>query len=158
MGIMWAGAGMRSNFIAGSRGGTRAAVDELEHFLAAAGLDAIGVFGYSDEDGTEAATLPGQLAAEEIASRVEQLAGLADELMDQRAADRVGETNDVLIEELIADDGDGSALRYGGGGAPPGTGGAGAAPGGAAPPPAMRDATRGGGSGRPAVGLGVGPI
>ncbi len=108
------GAGIRSNFIVGFPGETRDDVDELEHFLAAAGLDAIGVFGYSDEDGTEAATLPGQLAAEEIASRVEQLAGLADELMDQRAADRVGEINDVLIEELIADDGDGSALRYGG--------------------------------------------
>ncbi len=107
-------AGIRSNFIVGFPGETRDDVDELEQFLAAAGLDAIGVFGYSDEDGTEAATLPGQLRAEEIASRVEQLAGLADELMDQRAADRIGETHDVLIEEIVADDGDGSPRRYGG--------------------------------------------
>jgi ribosomal protein S12 methylthiotransferase len=107
-------AGIRSNFIVGFPGETRDEVDELERFLAAAGLDAIGVFGYSDEDGTEAATLPGQLGAEEIASRVEQLAGLADELMDQRAADRIGEIHDVLIEEILADDGDGSPRRYGG--------------------------------------------
>src|SRR5260221_628707 len=107
-------AGIRSNFIVGFPGETRDDVDELEQFLAAAGLDAIGVFGYSDEDGTEAATLPGQLRAEEIASRVEQLAGLADELMDQRAADRIGETHDVLIEEIVADDGAGSPRRYGG--------------------------------------------
>ncbi len=51
---------------------------------------------------------------QEIASRVEQLAGLADELMNQRAAARVGETHDVLIEEIAADDGDGSPRRYGG--------------------------------------------
>jgi ribosomal protein S12 methylthiotransferase len=107
-------AGIRSNFIVGFPGETPDDVDELEQFLAAAGLDAIGVFGYSDEDGTEAATLPGKLAAEEIASRVEQLAGLADELMDQRAADRIGETHDILIEEVVADEGDGSAWRYGG--------------------------------------------
>ena len=107
-------AGIRSNFIVGFPGETPDDVDELEQFLAAAGLDAIGVFGYSDEDGTEAATLPGKLAAEQIASRVEQLAGLADELMDQRAADRIGETHDILIEEVVADEGDGSAWRYGG--------------------------------------------
>jgi len=107
-------AGIRSNFIVGFPGETPDDVDELEQFLAAAGLDAIGVFGYSDEDGTEAATLPGKLAAEEIASRVEQLAGLADELMDQRAADRIGETHDVLIEDLVADDGDRAPRRYGG--------------------------------------------
>jgi ribosomal protein S12 methylthiotransferase len=106
-------AGIRSNFIVGFPGETRYDVDELEQFLAAAGLDAIGVFGYSDEDGTEAATLPGKLAADEIASRVEELAGLADELMDQRAAERIGESHNVLIEEIVADNGDGSPKRYG---------------------------------------------
>jgi ribosomal protein S12 methylthiotransferase RimO len=94
-------AGIRSNFIVGFPGETDADVDELQRFLADARLDAIGVFGYSDEDGTEAASLPGQLPEEEIARRVGDLASLADELMDQRAADRVGETVDVLIDEVI---------------------------------------------------------
>ncbi len=112
-------AGIRSNFIVGFPGETQADVDELERFLTQARLDAIGIFGYSDEDGTEAATLPGQLGPDEIASRVEQLAGLADELMDQRAADRVGEVHEVLIEEAVTGDvagdpGDGALLRYGG--------------------------------------------
>jgi ribosomal protein S12 methylthiotransferase RimO len=92
-------AGIRSNFIVGFPGETDADIDELEHFLTDARLDAIGVFGYSDEDGTEAAGLPGQLDEQEIADRVEALAGLADELMAQRAAERVGETHEVLIEE-----------------------------------------------------------
>ena len=96
-------AGVRSNFIVGFPGETEQDVAELHRFLTDARLDAIGIFGYSDEDGTEAASLPGQLPADEIARRVEDLAGLADELMAQRAADRVGETVDVLIEESLGD-------------------------------------------------------
>ena len=96
-------AGVRSNFIVGFPGETENDVAELQQFLTDARLDAIGVFGYSDEDGTEAASLPGQLPAEEIAARVEDLAALADELMSQRAADRVGETVEVLVEEPLGD-------------------------------------------------------
>jgi ribosomal protein S12 methylthiotransferase len=92
-------AGVRSNFIVGFPGETAADLAELELFLGSAGLDAIGIFGYSDEDGTEAASRSGKLDDAEIARRVEELAGLADELMTQRAADRVGETLDVLIED-----------------------------------------------------------
>ena len=96
-------AGVRSNFIVGFPGETEDDVAELQRFLTDARLDAIGVFGYSDEDGTEAASLPGQLTAEEIAARVEDLAALADELMSQRAADRIGETVEVLVEEPLGD-------------------------------------------------------
>ena len=92
-------AGVRSNFIVGFPGETAADLAELELFLGSAGLDAIGIFGYSDEDGTEAASRPGKLDGAEIARRVEEFADLADELMAQRAADRVGETLDVLIED-----------------------------------------------------------
>jgi ribosomal protein S12 methylthiotransferase len=93
------GAGVRSNFIVGFPGETTADLNELETFLGRAGLDAIGVFGYSDEDGTEAASRPDKLADAEISRRVEEFADLAEELMAQRAADRLGETLDVLIEE-----------------------------------------------------------
>jgi ribosomal protein S12 methylthiotransferase len=93
------GAGVRSNFIVGFPGETAADLAELELFLGRAGLDAIGIFGYSDEDGTEAASRPGKLDDAEIARRVEEFADLADELMAQRAADRLGETLDILIEE-----------------------------------------------------------
>ena len=95
------GAGVRSNFIVGFPGETAADLAELELFLGGAGLDAIGIFGYSDEDGTEAASRPGKLDDAEIARRVEEFADLADELMAQRAADRLGETLDVLIEEAV---------------------------------------------------------
>jgi ribosomal protein S12 methylthiotransferase len=101
-------AGVRSNFIVGFPGETEADVAELHRFLTDARLDAIGIFGYSEEDGTEAASLPGLLPADEIARRVEDLADLADELMAQRAEERVGESVEVLIEESFG------RGRYGG--------------------------------------------
>jgi ribosomal protein S12 methylthiotransferase len=98
-------AGVRSNFIVGFPGETAADLRELELFLSEARLDAIGVFGYSDEDGTEAATFPAadKVDEDEIARRVGDLAGLAEEVMAQRAADRVGETIEVLVEEVLGD-------------------------------------------------------
>jgi ribosomal protein S12 methylthiotransferase RimO len=92
-------AGIRSNFIVGFPGETARDLAELERFLSMARLDAIGIFGYSDEEGTEAASLPGQLDPAEIARRADELSDIAEEVMAQRAADRAGETVEVLIEE-----------------------------------------------------------
>jgi ribosomal protein S12 methylthiotransferase len=100
-------AGIRSNFIVGFPGETAADLRELELFLSSARLDAIGIFGYSDEDGTEAAAFPGKVSEDEIARRVAEFADIADEVMAQRASDRVGETVEVLIETALAGDGDG---------------------------------------------------
>jgi ribosomal protein S12 methylthiotransferase RimO len=94
-------AGVRSNFIVGFPGETAEDVAELERFLGAARLDAIGIFGYSDEDGTEAASLGGQVDPAEVARRADDLSDLAEELMAQRAAERRGETVGVLIEEPL---------------------------------------------------------
>ena len=105
-------AGVRSNFIVGFPGETAADLTEHELFLSHAGLDAIGIFGYSDEDGTEAASLPGQLDEAEIARRVGEFAGLADELMTQRAESRLGETLDVLVEEEPDERADSVPGRY----------------------------------------------
>src|SRR6266516_3653188 len=93
-------AGARSNVIVGFPGETEADVDELERFLTAARLDAIGVFGYSDEEGTDAAHFDGKLDPDVIAERVERISALADELVAQRAEDRIGERVDVLVEQV----------------------------------------------------------
>jgi ribosomal protein S12 methylthiotransferase RimO len=92
-------AGIRSNFIVGFPGETARDLAELERFLSLARLDAIGIFGYSDEEGTEAASLPGHLDPAEVARRADELSDIAEEVMAQRAVDRVGETVEVLIEE-----------------------------------------------------------
>lgn len=96
-------AGVRSNFIVGFPGESEADLAELTAFLTAARLDAVGVFGYSDEEGTEAATLTGKLDDETIADRVAEISMLAEELTAQRAEERVGTVVEVLVEERLPD-------------------------------------------------------
>jgi ribosomal protein S12 methylthiotransferase len=91
-------AGVRSNVIVGFPGETEADLAVLEDFLSAARLDVTGVFGYSDEDGTEAVDLDGHLDEDEIRARVARVSALVDELTGQRAEARVGHTVDVLVE------------------------------------------------------------
>ncbi len=96
-------AGARSNVIVGFPGETEDDVEELERFLVGARLDAVGVFGYSDEDGTEAATYDGKLDDDVVRERVERITALVEELTSQRAEDRVGQTVQVLIEAIEGD-------------------------------------------------------
>ena len=91
-------AGIRSNVIVGFPGETEDDLAVLQDFLAEARLDAVGVFGYSDEDGTEAAGLPGKVDADEIAARAAAVQELVDVVSADRAAARVGNTAAVLIE------------------------------------------------------------
>ncbi|WP_328994895.1 30S ribosomal protein S12 methylthiotransferase RimO [Kribbella sp. NBC_01245] len=100
-------AGIRSNVIVGFPGETEEDVDILCDFMTRAGLDAIGVFGYSDEDGTEAETYEGKLDEDTIAARLDRVSRLAEEVTAERAEARLGETVEVLIESI--DDEDGSA-------------------------------------------------
>jgi MiaB/RimO family radical SAM methylthiotransferase len=93
-------AGARSNFIVGFPGETRGDIDELIRFLSAARLDAIGMFDYSDEDGTEAAGLPGKVSAATVKRRYDRLSALADELCSQRAEERLGTTVEVLVDSV----------------------------------------------------------
>jgi ribosomal protein S12 methylthiotransferase len=93
-------AGARSNFIVGFPGETRQDVDELVRFLTEARLDAIGVFDYSDEDGTEAAGLPGKVREDTIKRRYGRISDLADELCAQRAEDRLDSVIEVLVDTV----------------------------------------------------------
>jgi ribosomal protein S12 methylthiotransferase RimO len=92
-------AGIRSNFIVGFPGERQEDFDDLANFITQAKLDAVGVFGYSDEDNTEALNLTDKVDADVIAHRVETLSSLADEMVSLRAQARIGETVRVLIED-----------------------------------------------------------
>jgi ribosomal protein S12 methylthiotransferase RimO len=104
-------AGARSNVIVGFPGESKADVAELERFLIGARLDAIGVFGYSDEDGTEAEGLDGKVRADVIARRADRITRLAEELTSQRADDRVGTIVEVLVEEIDGETVEGRAAH-----------------------------------------------
>ena len=98
-------AGIRCNVIVGFPGETDQDVEELEAFLTEGRLDVVGVFGYSDEDGTEAETFAQKLPSGVIAERVDRLTRLVEELNAQRAEERIGEAVEVLVEEVDAEDG-----------------------------------------------------
>lgn len=91
-------AGIRSNVIVGFPGETEQDVEVLMEFLGAARLDAVGVFGYSDEEGTEAARLSGGIDPDEIAARVAAVGEAADAISTDRAGDRIGARVEVLVE------------------------------------------------------------
>ncbi|CAM4139686.1 30S ribosomal protein S12 methylthiotransferase RimO [Janibacter anophelis] len=93
-------AGIRSNVILGFPGETDEDVAELERFLTQARLDVVGVFGYSDEDGTEGELLDGKVDPDVIAERVERVRSLVEELAAQRAEERIGQVVHVLVEEV----------------------------------------------------------
>ena len=97
-------AGIRSNVIVGFPGETEEEYADLLAFLEEAQLDAVGVFGYSDEEGTEAATLPDKVDPDVVQRRVDETTSLVEELMAQRAEDRIGERVEVLVEGLEVDD------------------------------------------------------
>ena len=99
-------AGIRSNVIVGFPGETEEDVAELERFLVAARLDVVGVFGYSDEDGTEGELLTDKVDPEVIAERVDRLTRLVEELTAQRAEERIGEQVTVLVEEVDEESGE----------------------------------------------------
>lgn len=92
-------AGIRSNFIVGFPGESDSQYADLVEFLSQAQLDAIGVFGYSDEDKTEGMGLANKVSPEVIGERVAELSTLVDELITQRAEARIGQMVTVLIED-----------------------------------------------------------
>ncbi|XVX18925.1 30S ribosomal protein S12 methylthiotransferase RimO [Actinomycetota bacterium] len=101
-------AGIRSNVIVGFPGETEEDVAELEAFLTDARLDVTGVFGYSDEDGTEAEGYGDKLPDDVITERVERITSLVEQLNWQRAEERIGSEVVVLVEEI--DDEEGCAI------------------------------------------------
>jgi ribosomal protein S12 methylthiotransferase len=106
-------AGFRTNVILGFPGETEDDVTELERFLTEGRLDAVGVFGYSDEEGTEGIRLSGKIDQAEIDARVRRITDLVEELTAQRAEDRIGERVEVLLtEDLSAVEGPGVWLGH----------------------------------------------
>jgi ribosomal protein S12 methylthiotransferase RimO len=95
-------AGIRTNVIVGFPGETEHDLAELERFLNGARMDAVGVFGYSDEDGTEAETFEDKLDEDVVNQRVSRISSLVEELTTQRAEDRIG----TFVTVLVEDDGD----------------------------------------------------
>lgn len=106
-------AGVRSNVIVGFPGETEEDISELIDFLHEARLDAVGVFGYSDEDDTEAIGLDGKVDPDEISARVAEVNVAVEHSSQQRAAERVGTDVTVMVESVIDGEARGRAEHQG---------------------------------------------
>lgn len=96
---------LRTTVIAGFPGETRQDAAELARFLQQAAFDYVGVFPFSPEEGTEAVGLPEQVPARTRRARAQRLRDLADQIGAEKAASRVGDVLDVLIEGIDEEDG-----------------------------------------------------
>jgi ribosomal protein S12 methylthiotransferase len=97
---------LRSTFIVGYPGETRAEFAALLKFLEQARLDRVGMFPYSREPGTPAAELPGQVRGHVIERRWHEAMQLQQRISLERNKLWEGRTIQVLVEgQGAADDG-----------------------------------------------------
>lgn len=88
----------RTSLITGLPGEDEAKFEELCEFLREQKLVRAGVFQYSPEEGTKAATMPNQVDPEVAAHRLELLIDLQSDVMDEYNESRLGESVEVLVE------------------------------------------------------------
>lgn len=91
-------AAFRSNFIIGYPGETEEDHDELLSFIATAELDWVGLFAFSEEEGTYAADLPNKVPAELALERLREASALVDATTAQRRQELLGTTQHVLVD------------------------------------------------------------
>ncbi|MGD0445923.1 MAG: 30S ribosomal protein S12 methylthiotransferase RimO [Edaphobacter sp.] len=91
---------IRTSFIVGFPGETEADYKELEAFIAAAKIDWLGVFTYSDEEGAKAFELADELKVptRTIQSRRRKLMKLQQKISTKSKAEWVGRKIDLLVE------------------------------------------------------------
>ena len=92
------GVAVRSTFIVGFPGETDEQFSSLYSFLEEQRFDKAGVFTYSAEDGTEAATLPGQISEDVMQERYHELMSLQCKISEEINQSLEGKELDVLIE------------------------------------------------------------
>ena len=92
------GVAVRTTFIAGFPGETEEDFEELRAFIRSVEFDRVGVFTYSDEEGTPAFDLPGKVDAKTAARRRTRLMKEQARISKKKNRARVGETVRVLFE------------------------------------------------------------
>ncbi len=92
------GVALRTSFIVGFPGETAADFAALLAFVGQGAFDNVGVFTYSDEEGTSAFGLEGRVPQRTKESRKRRLMSLQKRLAARRNRARVGETVEVLVE------------------------------------------------------------
>jgi ribosomal protein S12 methylthiotransferase len=92
------GVAVRTSFIVGFPGETEQEFGELLGFVREGRFDNVGVFTYSDEEGTTAFELPGRVPPLVKANRKRQLMALQKRISARKNRSRVGTREQVLVE------------------------------------------------------------
>ena len=101
----------RSSFITGFPGETEADVEMLMDFVGDAGIDWSGVFTYSPEDGTPAATMDDQVPTDEARARADAVTEVIEAVAQERTDAFVGRTLEMLVESHEGDTAIGRSYR-----------------------------------------------
>lgn len=97
-------AAIRTSILVGFPGETEEDVQALLAFQKEAALEWLGVFSYSPEEGTYAATLKGKVSQKDSRMRQAAVEGAQIALTASRLQRYVGLVTEVLLEELVADE------------------------------------------------------
>lgn len=89
---------LRTTLITGFPGETEEDFTELAVFVKDVKFQRLGCFAYSQEEGTPAAELPGQLDEEVKAHRAELIMDRQMEIMERQGMELIGKTLEVLVE------------------------------------------------------------
>ena len=96
---------LRTSLICGLPGEGEAEFEELCQFLRESGIERAGVFPFSPEEGSVAATLPDQVPGDVALRRTELLVDLQSRVMDAWNEERLGTVMEVLVEGFDAEQG-----------------------------------------------------
>jgi len=92
------GVAIRTSFIVGFPGEAAEDFERLQEFVRAAEFDNVGVFTFSDEEGTTSFDLPGRVPARVKESRKRKLMALQMRISARKNLARVGQRLEVLVE------------------------------------------------------------
>ncbi len=96
---------LRSTFIVGFPGETEEEFDELCRFVEQTKFDAVGVFTYSQEEGTPAALMTDQIPEEVKEERYHKLMSLQAKVSEERNQEMEGSLHSFLVEKIYEQDG-----------------------------------------------------
>lgn len=92
---------IRTTFLTGFPGETEQDHCSTKEFLTAIQSDWSGCFSYSTEEGTPAAKMKGKVSKKAAEKRAGELVQIQSKITEEKLAERVGKTYDVLVEEII---------------------------------------------------------
>jgi ribosomal protein S12 methylthiotransferase len=95
------GVAIRTTFIVGFPGETEAEFESLLEFIEATRFERLGIFKYSQEEGSRAAKLPGQLPAKKKNDRYRRAMTLQQKIAREIAAQNIGRELRLLVDQPL---------------------------------------------------------